>query len=472
MENFQKITPWDEATQTGDNGTSSAQKINNLGQNALGPEHNTAVDVHSAAITPKISAHNTAANAHGDAFVRTTVQQLSVQQQNIIKQNLGLGGSLDGAVRYDDYQSLTSSETRRALENMGLPDSTSRKSDTELDDIIYTWWTWGVTDSEKVGWDPKRRFWWWQSYEVIDGAYHVHQTRLSGKLLQRRSKIGETGTWTAWTDIAGGTTLTGYREDWTSPDEATQASDGNSLVVEWGPIRKTGGTLTPASFLFHNSNRVGSGQDIIGSAQTEIFTDGTIRTRAKTPDQPGWGAWVNIGGDATTTHAGVVTLASNTGDGTDSGKVPVIQPNGKLHPNIFPGSQFTYKMEIDYNGNQYLPVLRIVGAANTVFTAKVKLTIQSMRTYANGDKEAAYFEHDILVQNNTATGTNFDRNNAAYRLYKVNSGSLSSFSPAGNDIRLVLPDKFINSDPTDQSQEYGYDIEVKEIFFNNQINIQ
>ena len=42
------------------------------------------------------------------------------------------------------------------------------------------------------------------------------------------------------------------------------------------------------------------------------------------------------GAPATTTQAGVVTLASNTGNSTDAGKVPMIGGSGKLHPSVLP----------------------------------------------------------------------------------------------------------------------------------------
>ena len=169
---------------------------------------------------------------------------------------------------------------------------------------------------------------------------------------------------------------------------------------------------------------------------------------------------------------GGVTLASNSGTSADDGKIPAIQPDGKLHPNVVPvganPTRFAYQFEAAYNGGCYLPVVKIAGAANTVFTAKIKLYIQSLRTLTNGNKESAFFEYNIEVRNLTFTGNNFTYMPTPIRTYSINGGSYTAFSASGNDIYITLPEKFINEAPTDQLLEYGYEMEIKEIFLTNQ----
>ena len=147
-----------------------------------------------------------------------------------------------------------------------------------------------------------------------------------------------TPTMTEWEDI-GGTTLTGYREDWASPNDAGIPT-GHGNIQEWGMLKQQSGSSASSSFLIHRAWRGGAPDDpqVIIASQMQIFTDGIIRTREMftTTGNTTWGEWKEIGAPATTTQAGTVTLASNTGNSTDAGKVPALGTNGKLSTKVLP----------------------------------------------------------------------------------------------------------------------------------------
>ena len=143
-------------------------------------------------------------------------------------------------------------------------------------------------------------------------------------------KSGTTPTLTAWQDIK---TIEGYREDWTSPDDATiPYGETAESIYEWGFIKDGNASYDNAYQLLHFAYGQGYPAYVSTARQTRIWTNGVIETREKPPFNA-WGEWQPVGGGsvpATTTQAGVVTLASNTGNSTDAGKVLALDANGRM----------------------------------------------------------------------------------------------------------------------------------------------
>ena len=276
-----------------------------------------------------VSAHNTNQSAHGNLFLKTIAQALSDAQIAQTWENLKFdpAAAVTGAVRYDKVQGLTNPQMENSAANVGLPAHKGGFMPADVNNLDAEWHCFGHTPlwATPSYWANIETYYrWYQTYETIDGVLYTYQTRINGKYLQQRQRKNS-GSWSAWKDVVGGTTLTGYRDDWTSPDQATLPYGEFGYVNEWGPIK--GDNVTPGSFLIHFAVNYYHGQDAISSSQTQMFTNGTMRTRSYSGGA--WGEWKAIGAPATTTQAGVVTLASNTGNSTDAGKVLALDSNGK-----------------------------------------------------------------------------------------------------------------------------------------------
>ena len=162
--------------------------------------------------------------------------------------------------------------------------------------------------------------------------------------------------------------------NWDDPDKTNPP---NGLKYQWGfvhdgnPLNSERATY----LLLERSYRTAS--QFYYTQQIRLCTDGNIDKREVLGPIDPWplvppaeprDVWIGIewesvlgggGGcdcpDASTTEKGLVQLASNTGDNTDEGLVPVLGSNGKLNANIIPPMRNKYYSQYLSNASANLP---------------------------------------------------------------------------------------------------------------------
>ena len=362
MNNFQPIN-------NGETGLSARTKINNLGNNALGPEHNQDTSAHGNTVL-KTVAQNLSAEQQRTALSNIDGEQSGTASTAVATHNNAMSAHVDFMSRgrigmRSDKNSFSATETDNIGNSTGAnayrPGSTNAtkyiganyvQKASDLKAIITKY---GGSETYMPGYfgfciETESG----ESSVMVSGdKYNSGFFSFSLNMDENKDEFpfkiavfstrgvkhayfrnGTTPIMTAWQSIADGeeTEITGYREDWTSPDQATMNLDGN--LMEWGPIKSA--AREPSSFLIHNLTGYSpSGIPPIIASQMQIFSDGTMRTRTGTPiSDMGWEEWKEIAPNATTAKAGMVTLAANTGNSTDAGKVIALDDNGLISREI------------------------------------------------------------------------------------------------------------------------------------------
>jgi len=471
MNNFQPIN-------NGESGSSVRSKLNKLGSEALGTEHNQD------------------ASAHNSFFVKTSLQELTAEQQRTALANINgeTAGTTTAAIAthnanaaaHPDFVSrgragnrgggntYTATEIENMSDNLGhnayghnftaMMQIGLQRVNTALRlQAIIT--KFGGTDTKMPGYygfslrngsggdslqNPNDQyipgfFCFSLNEEENKAAYPMKIVIYDGSGARKAYfKNGATPTLTAWKEI-GGTTLMGYREDWTSPDDATIPNGSTAeSIYEWGFIKDGDATYNNAYQLLHYAYGQGYPAYVGTARQIRIWTNGVMETREKPPFNA-WGEWQPVGGGstpATTTQAGVVTLASNTGNSTDAGKVLALDSNGKLpvsetRQRITTGGTYYITDDIDVidiymvasNINIYLP--------ETTDRLEKKIRIQSIgsgysfniyNSYGRA-KNIPFTGSPTYYRGYLTYKTNGNKKLTPYSEYIENS---SSFAPDGN----------------------------------------
>ena len=402
-----------------------------------------------------IATHNNSQSAHGNIVVKTIPQTLTAAQKEQARTNIGAstGGSGDidtaiathnaNAAAHPDFVSrgragnrgggntYTATEIENMSDNLGhnayghnftaMMQIGLQRVNTALRlQAIIT--KFGGTDTKMPGYygfslrngsggdtlqDPNDQyipgfFCFSLNEEENKAAYPMKIVIYDGSGARKAYfKNGATPTLTAWKEI-GGTTLSGYRDDWTNPDEATIPNGSTAeSIYEWGFIKDGDATYNNAYQLLHYAYGQGYPAYVGTARQIRIWTNGVMETREKPPFNA-WGEWQPVGGGstpATTTQAGVVTLASNTGNSTDAGKVVALDINGCLPRAVVPEKRVPITLSSggtvrlsDYPGQDVFvltyttastnpPLVYLPSAADT--RAKIKLQIRLTSTGAS-----------------------------------------------------------------------------------------
>lgn len=244
MNNFQPIN-------NGESLQSARNKINNIGQNALGPEHNIDENSHGSIVVKTVAQNlndaqksraraNIGAPSMSDIVsgaVRYDAQQALTEAQKMqARKNIGAissGEVTGGAVRYDVVQNLTPAQQAQARTNTGAASITAlnnkldlatfdinmpeekqivgfnnlglqyykpQLSDTDLDNLPTDGFWWGETYTQKVDYQLDRMCFFIQTPKVVNGNLFTYQTKFNGASILRRSKVGN-GEWSEWSDI-------------------------------------------------------------------------------------------------------------------------------------------------------------------------------------------------------------------------------------------------------------------------------
>jgi hypothetical protein len=336
MNNYQPIN-------NGESLQSARTKINNIGTNALGPEHNT----------------DTA--AHGTTVVKTVSQTLTAAQQSRARANIGAASTSDivaGAVRYDASQALTDAQKAQARANIGaitageIPSAEFNYVVSDLSAFNAT------TPSETID-------------AAIGGFGNLSAATAAGKtvimqyggigycslLYDRTPVINPIRLYRVWGSSYNGTvtvmeilntsgTLSFTKQDiplsggGSSIDPATTESYGSVILgYGYGDYRDAGRVATmdeEGKIPTANLRDAYSNPDTGGVVKVTL--NGGTQDAGKVPivSTDGRLSFMVLP-SADTQMQGAVTLASNTGNSTDLGKVPVLNEYGQVNAAVIPG---------------------------------------------------------------------------------------------------------------------------------------
>ncbi|MDD6210532.1 MAG: hypothetical protein PUB21_08010 [Bacteroidales bacterium] len=284
--------------------------------------------------------------------------------------NIGIGS---GSVRYDTQQDLDSSEMEQALFNVGLQNFKGGLliSDlSEMNKINPEWWCWGETDFIR---DPEadeiakdNNFFWLQSSRIMNDELETSQTRINGRRLQRRTKLGRSTSWEGivWEDIDSSPEDKPYYVE-LNEIETLSSPEIEDRIGGWDNLRR-------AIIKGRNINAIidASGQwvELTGKNQgnytivlTDVNSTDDIKTVWKINKSQTEGTLTALKetveltvSAATTENYGTVILGKGLGDNTDSGKVPALDSDGKI-PNANLRDAFNNASEggivkVTYNG--------------------------------------------------------------------------------------------------------------------------
>ena len=366
MNNFQPIN-------NGESGSEVRSKLNKLGSEALGPEHNLDASAHGSAFvktsaqglaaeqqrtalaningeqagaaSAAITAHNTNAAAHAD-FVSRGRQggvggdnAFSATQTENLGSNFGMNayGHNFNATKYIGAQRVYSADRLKAIiTKFG-------GTDTQMPGYFG----FSVESEDRAFTSPNKAyipgiFFFSLNDEANSATYPMKIAVYDGTGARKAYfRNSTTPTLSAWQPIGGGDEETPPLI--IQPRGLTNSSTSAEITTAIGSWAALTGAIWDGRTIMINQY-AGGQRDIqilickfLGNiVYIHAFTSDTMTVwviENYVPDYDVLRCSVNtysVGAPATTTQAGVVTLASNTGNSTDAGKVFAADANGKL----------------------------------------------------------------------------------------------------------------------------------------------
>ena len=462
-----------------DSGLTARTKINNLGSNALGPEHNNDPYAHPNITSgdAAIAVHDASAAAHPDFVSRgrsgskSTANPYTSEETDNIGSNIGANAygaganpSINATKYIGSHFVQTAYDLRSILTKYGGHESTMPGY------FGFCLETESGTSSIAVPNDKYIGGFFCLSLNLDNNkaAYPFKVVKFSTiGMRQAYFRNATTPVMTAWESIGGGAGAAAYPIDFSLLGPTVSSANIDAAIGGWANFS----AAVDAGRVFYNTGTPGKNNffAIRRSATSIVFVfwddaGKQIVTYTITNNSGTLSCTLIFNGllteqnyqdyvrnvRATTSQDGTVTLASNTGNSTDANKVPVVQSNGKLHPNVIPGSNYVY--EIAYrpytdtpgpDGRQRL-VLIVKNAASAHFAAVLEvLATRVIRTDYSG---TIYYSGLNLDTRVTIRSRVLSENGFFGSSYTVAGVTKSGTPIEGNDLVIPITDSWY--DPT------------------------